>query len=63
MYNDQIKLLTTLAKKIKSEQKDRDKIKDRESIIVTFKSAKILNAKGNLTSHYSNLKRVLSTSK
>jgi len=56
MYNNQIKLLTTLAKKIRSEQKDRDKI------IVTFKSARILNAKGNLTAHYSNLEKALSVS-
>jgi hypothetical protein len=63
MYNNQIKLLTTLAKKIRSEQKDRDKVKDRDKIIITFKSARILNAKGNLTAHYSNLEKALSTSK
>ena len=63
MSNSQLKLLTTLAKKIRSEQKDRDKVKDRDKIITTFKSAKILTAKGNFTAHYSNLEKALSTSK
>jgi len=63
MYNSQIKLLTTLAKKIRSEQKNRDKVKDRDKIITTLRSAKILTAKGNFTAHYPNLERALSASK
>lgn len=54
MESNQIKLLSTLAKKIKSEKKDRAKI------VITLKSAKIITKDGNFTKHYSNLKKVVS---
>jgi hypothetical protein len=56
MSDKQAKLLSDLAKKIKS------KPKSREQIVVTLKSAKILTQNGNLTGHYSNLKKVVSIS-
>jgi len=57
MQENQVKLLTSLAKKIKSEKKDR------AQIIATFQSAKILTKKENFTSHYSNLKKVVALAK
>lgn len=54
MENNQIKLLSTLARKIKSEKKDSAKI------FTTLKSARIITKKGNFTKHYSNLKKVVS---
>lgn len=57
MENNQIKLLASLAKKIKSERKDRNEI------IVTLQSARILTKGENFTSHFSNLKKVVTTSK
>ena len=57
MSNNQAKLLSTLAKKIRSQPKDR------KQIVVTLTSAKILTKEENFTNHYSNLKKVVSTSK
>lgn len=57
MENNQVKLLASLAKKIKSQKKDRNKI------IVTLKSARILTKSENFTSHYSNLRKAVSASK
>lgn len=57
MGSDQTKLLLKLVKKIKSEPKVRDKV------VATLTSAKIITAKENLTSHYSNLRKVIATSK
>jgi hypothetical protein len=53
MDNHQAKLLSALAKEIKSEPKDRS------NILVSLTSAKIITKKENLTSAYSNLKRVI----
>ncbi len=53
METNQIKLLTSLAKKIEREKKEKSQI------ILTFQSAKILTKSGNFTSHYSNLKKVV----
>jgi hypothetical protein len=57
METNQIKLLTALAKKIKREKKERSQI------ILTLQAAKILTKNENFTSHYSNLKRVVTVSK
>ncbi|MFA6058202.1 MAG: hypothetical protein WC756_08375 [Taibaiella sp.] len=57
MENNQIELLTSLAKKIKSQKKDRTKV------VATLKSAKILTSNENFTSHYQNLKKVVAVSK
>lgn len=54
MESNQIKLLTSLAKRIKSEKKDK------VAIVTSLQSAKILTKNGNFTGHYSNLKRVIS---
>ncbi len=53
MKNNQVKLLTSLAKKIEKEKKDRSQI------ISTLQSAKILTKKENFTEQYSNLRRVV----
>jgi hypothetical protein len=53
MENNQVKLLTSLAKKIKS------RAKDRNAIVGSLKSAKILTSKENFTKPYSNLKKVV----
>ncbi|MCW4468698.1 hypothetical protein OGH69_06980 [Flavobacterium sp. MFBS3-15] len=53
MASLQIKLLTSLAKDIKSGQKDRAKA------VTTLQSAKILTKSENLAGHYSNLKKVI----
>ena len=53
MEANQIRLLIRLAKKIKSEKKDRAKI------VTSLQSAKILTKKENFTNHYSNLKKVV----
>ncbi|MHA7610336.1 hypothetical protein ACV0BM_015930 [Elizabethkingia meningoseptica] len=55
MEANQIKLLSSLAKKIKSEKKDK------AQVVASLHSAKILTKSGNFTTHYSNLKRVVST--
>lgn len=54
---NQIKLLKTLAKEIKTEEKSKDKV------IASLHSAKILTKQGNFTGKYSNLKRVVLQSK
>lgn len=53
METNQVKLLTSLAKRIKSEKKDRSKV------VASLQSAKILTKNENLTGHYSNLKKVV----
>lgn len=53
MEANQVELLVSLAKRIKSEQKDRDRV------VATLQSAKILTKKENFTGHYSNLKKFL----
>ena len=57
MPNNQAKLLSDLAKKIKSEPKNKARI------MVSLMSAKILTKNENLTHHYSNLKKVISATK
>lgn len=57
MKTNQVKLLTSLAKKIKSEKKDRAKV------VASLQSAKILTKKENFTGHYSNLKKVVAVAK
>ena len=57
MEENQIKLLTTLAKKIKSEEKDRTKV------LASLQSAKILTKGGNFTAHFKNLNKVFATDK
>jgi hypothetical protein len=57
MGNDQVKLLTNLAKKIKSRPQNKARI------IFTLTSAKIITKNGNLTDHYSNLSKAISFSK
>ncbi|EEI93039.1 hypothetical protein HMPREF0765_1337 [Sphingobacterium spiritivorum ATCC 33300] len=52
MEANQVELLVSLAKRIKSEQKDRDRV------VATLQSAKILTKKENFTGHYSNLKKI-----
>ncbi|UPT66675.1 MAG: hypothetical protein M0D57_19895 [Sphingobacteriales bacterium JAD_PAG50586_3] len=54
MESNQIKLLATLAKAIKLEEKNRDKI------VLTLQSAKIITQNENFTGHYSNLEKVVS---
>lgn len=53
MENNQVKLLTSLAKKIEKEKKERNQI------VSTLQSAKILTKSENFTGHYSNLKKVI----
>ena len=53
MESNQLKLLSSLAKAIKSEKKDK------AEIIVTLQSAKILTKKENFTGHYKNLDKVI----
>mgnify|MGYP007089158887 CR=1 FL=1 len=55
METNQVKLLTSLAKRIKSEKKDRSKV------VASLQSAKILTKNENLTGHYSNLKKIVSS--
>jgi hypothetical protein len=57
MMPNQVKLLTNLAKQIKSEKKDRIKI------VSSLQAAKILTKQENLSGKYNNLKKVISTSK
>ena len=57
MESNQIKLLAKLAKKIWSEKKDKNRI------VGTLVSAKILTGSGNFSSHYPNLKKFASASK
>lgn len=57
MEANQVKLLASLAKKIKYEKKDRAKV------VASLQSAKILTKNENFTGHYSNLKKVVAVSK
>lgn len=57
MESNQIKLLSSLAQNIQSRKKNR------ELIVSTLQSAKILTRGENLTSHYANLNKVILTSK
>jgi hypothetical protein len=57
MEEKQIILLTALAKKSKSEKKDKRRV------VETLQSARILTKNGNFTTHFSNLNRVASSSK
>lgn len=57
MEANQVKLLASLAKKIKSEKKSKNSAKN------TLLTAKILTKKGNLTKQYTNLKKVVVASK
>jgi len=57
MSNTQAKLLASLAKKIKAEKKNRS------DIVGTLSAAGILTKKENFTTNFSNLKKVVSTSK
>lgn len=53
MERNQIKLLTSLAKKIKAEKKDKN------AVILTLQSAKILTKSENFTGNFSNLNRIV----
>lgn len=57
MPTDQIKLLSALAKEIKTEKKERGKV------VAVLQSAKILTKQENFTGKFNNLQRVVSTSK
>jgi hypothetical protein len=57
MEPNQVKLLSSLAKRIKSEKKDRSKV------VASLQSAKILTKNENFTGHYSNLKKAVSSAK
>lgn len=54
METNQIKLLSGLAKKIKAQKQEKS------AILLSLQNAKILTKGGNLTSNYSNLKKVVS---
>lgn len=56
MPADQIKLLNSLAKEIKMEKKEKDKV------LVVLQSAKILTKDENFSGKFSNLKRVVPNS-
>jgi len=57
METNQIKLLSDLAKRIKSEKQDKS------TVIQSLQNAKILTKEGNLTGNYSNLNKVISAVK
>jgi hypothetical protein len=57
MESKQIALLTALAKKTRSEKKDKKRV------VATLQSAKILTKSGNFTSYFGNLNRVANSSK
>ncbi len=57
MKINQVKLLFSLAKEIKSEKKEKAKT------IASLKSAKILTKQGNFTGKFSNLNRAIVSSK
>ena len=57
METNQVKLLASLAKKIKSEKRDRT------TVVTSLQSARILTKKENFTGHYSNLKKVVAVAK
>jgi len=52
MENTQVKLLNSLAKKIKAEKRDK------EAVILTLQSAKILTKSGNFSSNFINLNKI-----
>jgi len=54
MEKTQIMLLTKLAEKIMTEKKDK------KSVLLTLRSAKILNKNGNFTTHFHNLNKIFS---
>ncbi len=54
MATKQVKLLAALAKRIKSEEKDKARV------IATLQSAKILTKEKNFTGHLKNLNKVFS---
>lgn len=56
MEANQIKLLKILAKEIKKERKDKDKV------ISSLQSAKILTKKANFTQRYNHLNLIFSSS-
>lgn len=53
METNQIKLLSALAKKLKSERRDKEKA------IASLQKAKILNSKGDFNKNYSNLEKII----
>lgn len=57
MKSTQIKLLTDFAKEIKSEKKNKAKVR------ATLQSARILTKEENFTRNFSNLNRVTTSSK
>jgi len=57
MEISQVALLTSLAKEIKIKKKDR------ASIVASLKSAKIITRNENFTSHFSHLKKVVTSVK
>lgn len=57
MKSNQIQLLESLAREIKSEKKEKGKV------IATLQSAKILTKNGNFTGKFSNLSRVAASKK
>lgn len=57
MEAKQIKLLTILAKKIKSSNKNK------EDVVASLQDAKILTKAGNLTGKYDNLKKFVVATK
>lgn len=54
MEANQVKLLATLAKKIKSETKDRS------IVVASLQSAKILDKNENFSAHFKNLNKLFS---
>lgn len=52
MKSNQIKLLNSLAREIKTEKKDKARV------VATLQSAKILTKQGNFTGKFSNLNRI-----
>lgn len=59
MEEKQLKLLMALAKKIKSEKKERKK--ERTVVVASLQSAKILTKGEKFTTHLKNLDRVFNT--
>ncbi len=57
MESKQITLLTVLAKKIRTEKKDKARV------VATLRSAKILTKGGNFTTHFSTLNKLVTSSK
>lgn len=57
METNQVKLLISLAKKIRIQNKDKTQA------VASLHSAGILTKRGNFTSHYGNLKKVAKATK